>query len=391
MKNSLASLAAGRASRRALAIAGAVFFLRAALCPAQSFDCSKAATPAEKAICSDAGLSAADAALADTYQALLGSLTAAEKSGLRAKQKLWIGKRDGQCMAHGAAAQAKCLRELIDLRHADLQERLGKTLGLSPAALAWVSSYASPRDIKSYADQIRDRLGSCHGIPPALNPKFASLTPGTYTSLFATATHQCDAVLRVYLSCPAGQDCSERLILEDVPHGQARILADLKPESRTGNSGGIFVPVAFTRDGRQIILMAWMGSPGAGGGAVNYGYEAMTRQGGRKPLAPSGAMFYDEFGKVVYTRSSDKLPAYSQPGPESNDGILAVKDLGTLAERTLLEEADTSYQILKVNEKNHALSLRATRHEFGPGCPRTEEDALRCSKKTSQERQIPLP
>jgi hypothetical protein len=94
---------------------------------------------------------------------------------------------------------------------------------------------------------------------------------------------------------------------------------------------------------------------------------------------------------VAYTKDSKKLPAFTQPGPQSNDGLLVVKDLATIKERPVLEEPDTTFTILKPDEKNRVLTIRVTRHAFSASCPRDQEDSLLCSKKTSHERQIPLP
>jgi uncharacterized protein YecT (DUF1311 family) len=363
-------------------------------CSAQSFDCSKAATEVEKTICHSPSLASLDSEMGDAYVALLGSSAAGEKGALRDAQRQWIGKRNTECTRPGTASQESCLKELTGSRRDELQEQLRKKLGLSQMALAWVTSYSSPRDIRAYADDVKDRFGDCHSVSPTLSAKFASLAPAPYERLFSIAAHQCDAVLRVYLSCPAKQACSELLILEDTAKRQARVLSKLEEESRTGNSSGIFVPVAFTKNGGNIILKAWMGSPGAGGGLVNYGYEIMPRDGGttqRNALAPNGAAFYSDFGMVAYTKDSKKLPVFTQPGPQSNDGLLVVKDLATMKERPVLEESDTTFTILRADEKNHTLTIRATQHAFSASCPRDQEDSLLCSKKTTRERQIPLP
>src|SRR5215472_13183403 len=371
-----------------------VCLLHNARCPAQSFDCSKAAADVEKTICRSPDLASVDADMGEAYQALLGSSAAAEKGALRDAQRLWIEKRNKECTGAGVASQENCLKEVIGRRRDELQEQLRKKLGLSQMALAWITSYSSLQDVRTYAEDIKDRIGDCHNLSPTLNAKFASLAAQPYERLFSIATDQCDAVLRVYLSCPDKQSCSELLILEDAAKPQARVLGKLEEESRTGNSSGIFVPVAFTKNGRNIILKAWMGSPGAGGGMVNYGYEIMPRDGGtsqRSALAPNGAVFYSDFGMVAYTKDSKKLPAFTQPGPESNDGLLVVKDLATMTERPVLEEPDTTFTILRADEKNRVLTIRATQHAFSSSCPRDQDDSLLCSKKTSRERQIPLP
>lgn len=365
---------------------------------AQSFDCSKANTEAEKAICHDSSLGAIDSKMGETYTALLGSSPEREKSALKDAQKLWIENRDKKCTAPGVASLEKCLAELIGRRSDELSELLRKQLGLSPMALAWTRAYSySPSDLRSRASALKDRFGDCSSISPHPSAKAASLAPQGYGSLFGIASHSCDAALRVFLRCPRTDDaesCTEMLILEERPDANPRVLAELQQERRTGNSGGIFIPIAFTKNDRYIVLKAWMGSPGAGGGAVDYGYELLPPDVGTKgkmAVAPQGAVFYDHFGKVVYTEDSDKLPRFSQPGPRSNDGLIMVKNLATLQASRVLEQPDTTFEIVKADEKNHILDIRATKHVFSAGCPRGAEDSLYCSKKTVHERQIPLP
>jgi uncharacterized protein len=59
---------------------------------AASFDCGKAATPAEKAICADKELSKLDSELNDVYSTTLG-LTK-DSSKLRVEQRDWLKRRD---------------------------------------------------------------------------------------------------------------------------------------------------------------------------------------------------------------------------------------------------------------------------------------------------------
>lgn len=64
---------------------------------AASFNCAKASTRAEKAICANPPLSAADAAMAQTYRSLLGRLAAAQRPGLVRSQQEWLRARDRNC------------------------------------------------------------------------------------------------------------------------------------------------------------------------------------------------------------------------------------------------------------------------------------------------------
>ncbi|WP_202594191.1 lysozyme inhibitor LprI family protein [Frateuria defendens] len=77
---------------------------------AASFDCAKAATPAEKTICKSAALSELDSHLQSTYQAALEAAAPASKPALVKEQRNWIRYvrnicEDETCL--GAAYQAR--------------------------------------------------------------------------------------------------------------------------------------------------------------------------------------------------------------------------------------------------------------------------------------------
>jgi hypothetical protein len=231
----------------------------------------------------------------------------------------------------------------------------------------------------------------------------AALVPPTFVRFEAIATHACDAVLRVFLGCTevAGDGTSclswrERLVLEPVGAGAAQIVGDVD-QVRGGNSSGLFVPFAFARGDQWLLLRAWMFSPGAGGGAVDYGVGVIarkTRQGEPpievRPLPVRDPSFYADFGCAIGLGASDRTPTYSQPGfPSNNGGALVAVDLTTLQPRTLLEERDTTYAVKRLDEKAGTLDVEVTRHGFGKDCPR-EEGSLGCSSASASHRTVPL-
>ena len=121
------------------ALAGAILAI-AGYSPvsAQSFDCAKLASPAEKVICSSKALSAKDKELAAVY-----ARAAAEAKGrapeeaarLRDSQRKWIATRDRDCLDAGNKDQAfaiACLTKAYDARLAGLR----KPSGASWAAVA---------------------------------------------------------------------------------------------------------------------------------------------------------------------------------------------------------------------------------------------------------------
>lgn len=245
------------------------------------------------------------------------------------------------------------------------------------------------------------RCPSAQHEPGAAN---AALVPPPFVPLAAIATHACDAVLWVYLGCTqatedgaACQSWKERLVLEPVPSAAAAIVADLEPV-HGGNSGGLFVPFAFSRDDQRVLLRAFMFSPGAGGGAVDYGVGTLARtarQGASptsvSPFPARDLSFYDDDGCAIGLAASDLTPTYAQPGfPADNGGALVDVDLATLKSRVLAKERDTTYAVKRLDEKARSIEVEVTKHTFGKDCPR-EEGALGCSKGTKTSRTIPLP
>ena len=114
------------------ALAGAILAI-AGYTPvsAQSFDCAKLASPAEKVICSSKALSAKDKELAAVY-----ARAAAEAKGrapeeaarLRDSQRKWIATRDHDCLGAGDKDQAfaiACLTKAYDARLASLRNPSG--------------------------------------------------------------------------------------------------------------------------------------------------------------------------------------------------------------------------------------------------------------------------
>ena len=203
-------------------------------------------------------------------------------------------------------------------------------------------------------------------------------------------------MLRVY----AKKDSIQLLIFVYDPHNETYFsLGDFTTVSFTGNSGAIYAPYAITKDNANIILDAWMGDPGAGGGNVDYGFAIIPL----KPIAQKdrydekdfpyiatrSAHFYDSFGKVVYVTEGDNTPHHSIPGP-SNNAQIAFRDLTTGQTKTLLEEQDTSYEIEKIDEKSGILVMQTTKYKFSSACPRGE-DSQDCAKKNTSERTITLP
>lgn len=188
-------------------------------------------------------------------------------------------------------------------------------------------------------------------------------------------------------------------------------LGDVGMISYTGNSGGLFVPFAITKDNTKIILEANMDDPGAGGGSVDYGYAMISIKPAPSkdwaindfqpvanlstvgfPFAGDFVHFYDSYGKVVYIDEGNKSPHYDPPPYESNDGAIMFRNLATDEIKKLLEETDTSYEITELDEKNGVLKFKAIKHIYSKGCDREIPVSYSdCVKNSMTERTISLP
>jgi len=108
------------------ALVWAIFLLALpSVAPAQSFNCAKASSPAEKAICANPGLGKLDVALSAAYASRLKSLSKADQGALKAEQRAWVQVRKA-CYGN-----PDCLRPLMADRIAALRAPM-RDAGLKP-------------------------------------------------------------------------------------------------------------------------------------------------------------------------------------------------------------------------------------------------------------------
>ncbi|HEY0836479.1 MAG TPA: lysozyme inhibitor LprI family protein [Azospirillum sp.] len=107
--------------RRCLAGAAFVLSFAAASAPAQSIDCAKAATPAERTICSSSGLRSADEQLAQAHADLLAYSAPGERDSVVKAQAAWLAQRDKACADKG---KANACAAVHDKRSDELAEAL---------------------------------------------------------------------------------------------------------------------------------------------------------------------------------------------------------------------------------------------------------------------------
>ncbi|HYH23506.1 MAG TPA: lysozyme inhibitor LprI family protein [Azospirillum sp.] len=112
-----------RRNLRRNCLAGAAFVLSFAAGPAlaQSFDCAKAATQAEKTICASSGLRSVDEQLAQTYADLLGYSAPGDRDSTQKAQAAWLAQRDKAC---ADKAKANVCAATYDRRTEELVEAL---------------------------------------------------------------------------------------------------------------------------------------------------------------------------------------------------------------------------------------------------------------------------
>ena len=236
--------------------------------------------------------------------------------------------------------------------------------------------------------------------------------PTTYSHLLSIPFHNIGKILRVYSVKPCSFDPSAsyqnfdciydngevHLTSFDPARSRSTYLGAIQRASYSGNSGGIFMPFALTKDDHNIILDAWMGSPGAGGGMQDYGYAMIpvkeasesTVYSDFAQIATRESFFYDNFGKVVYLGNSDKMPQYQQPGPRYNNGALYFRNLITNKVSTILEEENTTFDLVAIDIRVKRIILIATKYLFTDGCPK-DDVGYYCAEKIMTIRTISLP
>jgi hypothetical protein len=221
--------------------------------------------------------------------------------------------------------------------------------------------------------------------------------------LYKISNHAEDGWLLVYQASDAMQ-----LVYLDETTKQGYVVANSKEVSYTGNSGGLWFPVAFTKDDKKLVMCAMMGDPGAGGSNVSYGCELLSLKplDGREfylwqtteslpGLIVDPRFSYDQMGKTIYTAQGEKTPHHSQPGP-STASVIMYRDLTTGKAKKLLEETDTTYDLKSLDEKAGTLNFEATKYRYPTGCQRGDggimDEALDCAEIASTStRALKLP
>jgi uncharacterized protein len=140
---------------------------------AASFDCSKAATPREKAVCASPALGAVDEKLAATYKAALAEQSTEAAEGTRHAQREWLKSLDRKCAPGGpdysdclAAAYAMRLRELQQMPH-----RVGRVM------FTWRKLHLTEPDDADTAQMDKERGAAAYGTIDVSRPEAAADSP----------------------------------------------------------------------------------------------------------------------------------------------------------------------------------------------------------------------
>lgn len=285
-----------------------------------------------------------------------------------------------------------------------------------------ISSHQADVRVKENTDET---VGLAYAFPNqydnGANDYPANLAPGlSCAHIISIPFHSGNQILRVYYGddarpmadgksenstqCYGDESGAElRLIIYDTLSKTSKYIGTTKNAHYTGNSAGLFLPYAITKDDKNIILKSYMADSGAGGADIDYGYAMIAiptdKIAGERfidipessKIATSSALFYDAFGKVIYVDEGVNTPPNFKPGP-SLDSVVAFRNLQTGAiARNLMEEKDTLYEIAGINEKTNTFTFKSTSLIFSSACPREEGNAYCADKEAAKERIGVLP
>lgn len=210
-----------------------------------------------------------------------------------------------------------------------------------------------------------------------------------FNHLLSIPFNNSNNLLRVYTN--SNNDIALlRLVKYSISSGISELLGDIRSETGA-NWGGIYIPIAISKDDKHIIFKAYMGSPGSGGGSVTLGYAYSSLASDKFDtcgyLAPhkiaDAAYFYDNFSKSLFLIEENNVPASEKPGPDYDSAIKFI-NVTTGETKTLLEEPNTIYEITKINEESRVVNFES--------CP-WQKYRFNCSsfEISTQSRSINLP
>lgn len=157
---------------------------------AASFDCTKAATPQEKAICASPELSAADDQMAAAYHAWLTAAEPDWAAGIRDDQRAWLRVRATSCPAGQSSKPiTTCLSHLYQGRIEELRQNVKTLAGVTFVARSvTLTTRDEPDSVPTWATEVTPGFGTLR----ASWPQVASAAPQwtAWNSAIVTAAIQ---------------------------------------------------------------------------------------------------------------------------------------------------------------------------------------------------------
>lgn len=135
---------------------------------------------------------------------------------------------------------------------------------------------------------------------------------------------------------------------------------------KAAQAGGcklMYLPIAWSASDEKVIL-TWVNPTSCGSGGVpEYKYFTISLgdEQSIENLAKSGSVFSDDYSKVVCIEESENTPDICGQGC-FNNGKIVIKDIDTLEEETIIEEPNSYYESLKINDDNNNV-LKYERYE----------------------------
>jgi len=242
------------------------------------------------------------------------------------------------------------------------------------------SCYLPPIDVETTGYyEIKNKYIYPNTYDAGINDYPTQIAPeSAFYHLLSIPFNNSNSLLRVYTNSNNGIALL-RLVKYSPSSGSSELLGDIRSETGS-NWGGIYIPIAISRNDSHIIFEAHMGSPGAGGGSVTMGYAYLSLASKKYDvcgyMAPqkiaNQAYFYDNFSKALFLTEGNNVPASGKPGPDYNSAIKFINII-TGETKTLLEEPSTIYEITNIDERLGFMNFKSCPwREYKFNCPTSD-------------------
>lgn len=213
-----------------------------------------------------------------------------------------------------------------------------------------------------------DLLVTEDGFTPPLSDGFILLTSRLShngNTLVFSEISECIRDLNTYSNDSATCTWDYHIITLDTRTQKANIIYSISsspeqstlfvPIARAGGCQLIYLPVAWSKDDQTIILK-WANPTTCGSESpLEFEFFTIHASGGDiAGLAATGALFFDDFDKVVSTSDNPFSPPTCGPDP-NNAGRVSLREVTTGTEMILLDVSGIAYQLVDLNEDNDTI------------------------------------